>query len=280
MQIEPQVTLPLVYQLTDPADSGTYYVRAGIYDSLTRTLIDTVNLTARGSGLFSSSILAPQDPTGFGRHIYVIISVYTDAGYSVFSENYQREQHNYLIKGFATSLGAAGGSEVDYERIGKMLDKSIKQALGAMEPQETDFGPVCAKLDAIAGLVSAIKIPQFKQKEVNLEPTLRQIRATQKAITDSIITIEIPTPEKVDLSPILDSIEKLASEISSMESLSKENKGVLLDAISGVGQTLSKTQMSNDKIREVASMLLGENKLQVEPAPKSPYIENMFPKKL
>ena len=65
-QISPGENFDIFYFLRNPTDSGTYYVRAVIYDLRTGAVLATVNLAAAATNphLFAATIQAPADSTG------------------------------------------------------------------------------------------------------------------------------------------------------------------------------------------------------------------------
>src|SRR5437773_720063 len=112
-QISPGEAFDVFYFVRNHLDATTYYVRAKIYDVRTGELLDTQNLTqsSTNSRLFIKTVQAQPDPTGYGRNIVAIATVYTDSGYTTKSESYEEQEQYYLIKSIPLMLGGGG---VDY----------------------------------------------------------------------------------------------------------------------------------------------------------------------
>ncbi len=218
MQIDPLSTLPLVYQLTDPADAGTYYVRAVLRDSLTGTTIQTKNLSSSGSGRFKSSIVAPQDPSGAGRHVDVTISVYTDAGYTTYSDVYARQLDKYLIKKTVPNFGGGGsGADVDYTKIGKLIEESVIKHKVVVP--KIDLSNLQNDVAEVGRLVKGIDIPApSEQKETDLTPAIDAIQALETSVSKKIGNIDIPEP--IDHS---DAISRLGNLIDEMSNIIRQN---------------------------------------------------------
>jgi len=61
LQVNPRETYPIVRQLADPLDTGTYYVRAVVRNARTDETLETLNLTNKGSGRFLYNYQVPAD---------------------------------------------------------------------------------------------------------------------------------------------------------------------------------------------------------------------------
>ncbi len=83
--LQPQKSFTVVRQIANHLDSATYYVRAVIRNAYTDELIETLDLTSRGSQRFSKNWQVPADPSGEGFYISIVTSVYTDSGYTTKS---------------------------------------------------------------------------------------------------------------------------------------------------------------------------------------------------
>jgi hypothetical protein len=251
MQLEPLYTIPLVYQITDPSDSTTYYVRSVMKDTTTGTVLASTNLSAQGSGRYTGSMTAPQDPTGFGRHIDVVTSVYTDAGYTTYSENYALKVNNYVVRRQVTFGGGNSGSDVDYDKIRKIMAEEVKKAVDAKDIPPTDLNPVLDSLGALQALINAIEIPEPEEK-VDLTPVISEVRKIIPTLSQKITDIKIPEPS--DLQPVIEEVKKISSEvlaakdavINSVEGI-EQSASVILDNISKVSTELSDT---SNKITE------------------------------
>lgn len=166
-QISPQEPLPLVYLLSDPTDTATYYVRAVLRDSGTNTVIATINLTNQGNRRFSAVTQAPNDASGLGRYIDITVSVYTNSNYTTKSDNYQEEMTKYLVQtrwSLAFGGGGGGGSDIDYKKIREInLDilKSLLEQIPPSTPQpvnvEVKLTPILEKLKKLADDLTDLK---------------------------------------------------------------------------------------------------------------------------
>jgi len=283
MQIEPQYTLPLVYELTDPFDTGVYYVRAVIRDSLSGETLQTINLIDKGNGRYTNSISAPQDPTGQGRHIDVVISIYTDAGYTTLSQTYQNKIDKFLIKR-SVSFGGAGGVDVDYLKIQKMIDISVQKIIEGTKSQPMSLEPVIGQIKGLEKVITGIKMPTFEQKQQDMSPIISSIEKNSKAILKEIGSIEIPKPKDVDLYPIVSALEKVQSVVDSIfEAVNKLKNGILETIGSSIKSAFKINTDRSQKLKQLISELSAQENQDVSNEIKSPEkpnkeIDNYFPK--
>src|SRR3990167_2297855 len=99
LQLNPREYFPIVRQLNDPLDVGTYYVQAIIRNARTGATLDTLSLTDEGGQRFSyTTWQTPADTSGLGLFITITLTVYTDSGYTEKAGNYGIEQQTYLIQ--------------------------------------------------------------------------------------------------------------------------------------------------------------------------------------
>src|SRR5437870_780868 len=99
-QVEPSQNFDVFFYLRNPVDTATYYVRAVIYDVRTGEVLATANLAqqATNAHLFSATLQAPSDSSGYGRSVVAIASVYTDSGYTTKSDAYEEQEQYFLVK--------------------------------------------------------------------------------------------------------------------------------------------------------------------------------------
>lgn len=208
MVLEPLSQFVLARGLENHLDLTTYYVRAVIRDGKTDTLIDTVNLTDRGdSHRFTKQWQVPPDPTGEGRDILIIYSVYTDSGYTTKAENYADEYVEHRIWHQQTHSG--GGIDVDYKKIQKMINEAISNIPKPRPAKEVDLSPVSDSLQAILTEIRAIDIPT--PEKVTFTPLVDRFDALEKAIK-VVQNKEMP---ETDLDPVLDAISDVKTELAS-----------------------------------------------------------------
>ncbi len=271
MQVDPQYRLPLVYELTDPFDSTTYYIRAVIKDSLTGDTLNTVDLISQGSGRYTSSAFAPQDPSGQGRHIDVTISVYTDAGYSVYSENYQKKIDKYLVKRTTSNFGGVGGVDIDYKKIEKIIEKIISEKIS--EIPAIDFSTVLDGLNNLKKQISGIDIPEFPViKPTDLSPVMKAIDDVGKSIVRKVGAIHIPEQKETDLSPVILALTNVKKEVEALTSLSATQKTEILKTIEDTIQKKLDTNQEarNKKLKELATAVLQDENIKNTPTPPVP----------
>lgn len=222
IQINPREYFPIVRELEDPFDAGTYYIRAVVRNSKTNATIETVNLTDQGSNRFQYSWQAPADTSGQGLWIDVTTTVYTNSGYTTKSDVYLKETEAYLIAQRVNPFlnmggGGSSGENIDYARIKKIF----LEAVAKIEPAE-----LFVNLEAVLSSLSDIRL-----KIENIKPF-----------------------EKADFQPIKDVINsastKLLSHISSLETkvsaikIVPTNFTTVLTAIAEISKLISAIDLS------------------------------------
>jgi hypothetical protein len=264
-QISPGEPFDVFYFLRNPTDSTTYYVRAVVYDVQTGEVLDTQNLiqTATNAHLFIKRFQAPPDPTGYGRNIVAIASVYTDSGYTTKSDNYEEQESYFLIKAQAPVLGGGG---VDY----RIVRDIIQEELGKLpKPPELNVPnePDMSFVDALFGAIGALQreVNRIPKDAADLEPLRTQLDAIRTAI------VNLPAPQKFDLSGIALGIDALSDELTTLRGELKQGN---LNVIQAVTATLSKiTEEIVPTLQETMDRTLAENELSVSlPASFSPRV--------
>lgn len=266
MQIEPQFTLPLIYELTDPFDSSTYYIQSVIRDSLTGDILDTINLTSQGSGRYSSTVYPPQDSTGFGRHIDVTISVYTDSNYSIYSDVYQKKIDKYIVKASKQSFGGGGGAEVDYDKIRKIIKEVLESKEDEVEVEQIDFTPIYERFEVIKGMIGSIEIP--KLKEFDDSSILSAIGGMSKRLSTKIDDKEVTKVKDINLSPLINLLTETKNIISGFDEKIEEIKDSnakntdsitqAIKEINDIEETIKSSDAKVQKIKDTAMGMFGE----------------------
>jgi len=215
IQLNPGQQIELIYKLTDPTDTGTYYVRAVVKNALTHATIESINLTDRGGQLFSKTWDVLQDSSANGLQIYIIFSAYTDSGYTTKSPNYQEIVEQYVIyQRWGLQFGGGGGSGVSYQKIKEIIQEELKNIPQSEPAKEYDLvGLEKRVVRAVTQEISTIEIPP--QQRVDLEPIAKQIALLFREIRD------IPTPERIDYERFITSfsqaigvaVEKIVADI-------------------------------------------------------------------
>lgn len=204
LQCEPRKFFPLTWNVPDPDDNTTYYVRAYIYvfgSAGERSELETVDLTDNADQTFIYRYQMPADPSGQGRPVIVHYRVFTDSGYTTEQTLYgQPAEEKYLVKSFP--IGGGGffggvGKAISYLRIGRIIRKELKKLPKPEKQKEVDLEPV---LEAIVNNKINIKpiLEAIKNSQMDLGPVLNELRNTQKQIKE----------KETDLKPILKAIDK------------------------------------------------------------------------
>ena len=184
MQLSPGERFAVVRQLDNPNDGGTYYVRAYIRDALTDALIETINLTDRGGQRFSNEWSVYSKRSG-GFYIAIATLVFTDSGYTTYSDVYGQEIETYLVEQRVVHGGGGGGPGISYKEIRRIVQEVLD---GLKLPEMPKIGPILAKeVDravraaeaaerAVSGIEVAPRITVTAPK-VSLEPLIEAVGA-------------------------------------------------------------------------------------------------------
>jgi hypothetical protein len=207
-QISPGESFDIFYFIRNHTDATTYYVRAKLYDVRTGELLDTQALdqSATNSRLFLKTIQAPSDPTGYGRNIVAIATVYTDSGYTTKSETYEEQEQYYLIKAVLPMMG--GGGSIDMRELSglveKVLDKKLKEL---SQPADLPTMP----WDSLFGALGALQREVNRIPKDSFDPSAlsTQIEALKAAIESR------PQFKETDLSRVNVGVERVLTAIAS-----------------------------------------------------------------
>lgn len=252
MQTEPQNPLPLVYLITDHTDTNTYFVRAVMRDSLSGSIIQTINLTDRGNRRFSTQVNAPADPTGFGRHIDITITPYTDSGYTQKADTYQEKIDKWYIR--AQQSHGGGGSDIDYDYLFKRVSDIFERKLNALEFPKTDLSNIYKYLGKIRDAIVSIEIPEVPEAEkLDLEPVLQALERVESALSGKIDGIDIPEQEKLDLAPVLEALQALETAFGKAltASVDKQTDAVTKASEKGIQTALKANQERMGKVKAI-----------------------------
>lgn len=212
--LQPSRAFPLVRQIANHTDSSTYYVRAIVRDA-DGTTIDTLDLEDKTGQRFQISYRVPADPSGQGRYISVVTSVYTDSGYTTKSQNYGDEETTYLIfdrvmpamrGGGGGNLG--GGGSLDSGTIRRIVSEELEKA----KPEP-------------------IEIPEVEMPTMRFDEVLGAIQKVTKAIK------AVPT-EKVDLSGVLQGLTALAGKIDDKEVTPEADLQPIVEAVQDIQKNI------------------------------------------
>lgn len=267
MNINPNTNLRIVRQLADPYDLGTNYVRAVVRNSATGAVLETINLTDEGSQRFAGYYHTDADPSGVGYYIDVTTTVYTDAGYTTKSENYQVEAKTYnVIQQFGPGMGlGGGGADVNYEKVRRIVQEELAKLVIPEPATLPDLTPVLLGLEQrLTKSVGAIKIPE--QKDVDLEPVLQEVRSSvDNAINTLLLAVDAKevTPA-TDISPVLEAINDFKA--TDLQAGINAVQGIL-EPLEGLLERQRTVEASIDTSQQAAQEFLGtlSNRKKVEP---------------
>lgn len=147
MTISPGKNVVVSYYLNNPADTGTYYVRAVISDAITAEVLATLDLT-EDNRYYSTTWTAPQDRSGTGRQLKVLYTVYDDPGYTIESVVYGSQLESWMVLETNSLAGvraaSQGASLGDIRRIAQEIVKLVPQP--DLQPIRDDIGTIQATL--------------------------------------------------------------------------------------------------------------------------------------
>ncbi len=169
--------------LNNPSDTGTYYCRATITNSISGVVLATFNLTDYGNKYFAKEWVTPNDASGTGLQITVSITVYDDAGYTTESVVYGTDKVTYIVRdlagtrvmgGYAGPGGRGGvGTNIDYSLIKRMIDEAVAKIVipeqKEFEQEKYDDSSIHDRLDEIENCILVLNEkpePEDKSEEV------------------------------------------------------------------------------------------------------------------
>lgn len=205
MILNPGEYFTVVRELADPNDTGVYYVQAKIRNARTGALLATLNLVDQTGQRFTKEYLVPQDASGLGFYISSSTRVYTDAAYTVLSDQYGQESETYLVDNRFRNLGGgSGGSDVDYKKIRKIfLDvlTTFDFKFPSLEPLTAAIKGAFNFKDTVLSIVKRVD-----QNTAGVQPAIKELAA----VADRIDAKEFP---KTDLAPVLAAIEGIPGKV-------------------------------------------------------------------
>lgn len=150
--IAPAKLTAIEYQLPQPYDTATYYVRCIIYDLLLNSIVATLDLTDLGAQRFRyNNWLSPVDNSGVGKELVARFFVYEDSGHTTLSANYGiKEEYWTIIEPYSrntTSLGGGVGGAIDYRLIRDTVEKVLIEEIKKI-PQ-TDFSEINKRIKGV-----------------------------------------------------------------------------------------------------------------------------------
>jgi hypothetical protein len=233
-QISPGEAFDVWYFIRNHTDATTYYVRAKLYDVRTGELLDTQNLSqsATNPRLFIKTVQSPSDPTGYGRNIVAIATVYTDSGYTTKSESYEEQEQYYLIKALIPFVGGGGNIDLTAFRtvVEDVVDKKLAPLL-VLEPLELPTMP----FDALFGALGALQreVNRIPKDMADFAPALAAIEALEAKLET------LPKFEKTNLSSLQSDIGRALAAIEAARKENARTSKELVDVQKAQGATLA-----------------------------------------
>jgi hypothetical protein len=208
MQLIPSRNFTVVRQIGNHTDTATYYVRAVIRDAYSDVILDTLDLTDKGGQRFKKDWLVPQEPSGLGKFISIVTSVYTDSGYTTKSENYSDEENTYLwaVLNMNTGggIGAMQSEKFNYRRIEEIVGKAIETIPSVEIPEPKDIPEPIMRWDEVLSMLSDVKvaIASIPTETKDDAEVLSKLEEISKLVNEKEVTPE------TDLKPILDKLNE------------------------------------------------------------------------
>lgn len=229
MQIRPNEAFPIVYLLSDPSDTATYYVRSVMRNSVTGAILKIANknfvnlvVDPSNSRRFSTKIQAPGDPGAQGTWIDITTSVYTDAGYTTKSINYMETIDRYLVQERWTVSWGGGGGFGDWSKSGLLekIQEGFHDTVKRLPPPVTlvtDMSEILDGHEKIKGMIDSIEIPEVPKidLEKHRELLLKEFRKEMKNMIEQL--------PNFDLSPVIEAIQNIQDHITFPEPMQPED---------------------------------------------------------
>ena len=199
----------VVRQIENHLDAATYYVQAVIRNAYTDAVIETLDLTSRGSQRFSKNWLVPADPSGQGFYISIVTSVYTDSGYTTKSDNYGDQETTYLIEDRVLRGGGGGG--LDAYTIRRILKEELAKAAPTFEGIYGAIGALQREINRIPKESPEMRWNELLGVVQGLQQALAPL-ATSASLKDAVAQLDTAIRDKevmpeTDLTPLTQQLE-------------------------------------------------------------------------
>lgn len=217
MQVSPQEKLCVAALISNPGDTGTYFVQAVLRDTLVNKILGSVKLTQdpNNTRRFFGYIEAPSNNTPTGRYINVTTSIYTDNAYSVYSLNYEEVVENYIVaQRWSMALaGGAGGADLYAPDYRKIITAVLKDTI------EPVFGRINKAISASQKYGKGEKVTQSEQRIIDA------LRATQR-------------PQKADkeVAALKTAIENLVAKVEAAGTTSSSAETAMRESLSKLSE--------------------------------------------
>lgn len=229
IQLAPGDNFTIVRQIPNHLDSNTKYVRAVVRNAFTDVILETVDLTDKGSNRFKNEWKVPADPSGQGFYISIVTSVYSDSGYTAKDENYGDDENTYLVlarqlqKGGGISKVSGGVDARTVRRILKEELEAIEIALKKIANKKEEAKEPMRWDDILFALGKISRKIDTKKFDIDFSPVIEAIQ-------------EKPVTPTTDLTPVIqevkDSQTLIARLINSIDITGQVSEAVQGDVIS------------------------------------------------
>lgn len=266
--IKPQQNFTVVRQIANHTDTDTYYVRAVIRNAYTDAILDTLNLTDRGSQRFSKNWQAPADTSGQGFYISIVTSVYTDSGYTTKSANYGDEENTHLVMELPNvSQRFGGGGTLDSYTIRRIVSEELAKL---PVPKEIDLSAFPKqreyemRWDEVLGAINGLK--EALPKETDLSPMLSKLSEAIELIKNKPVTPE------TDLSPVLSLLDDIKK---GMEANYSDVAGIVNDFGEDIKRSVARNMegVLNRAQFKISPIQLGFQGIKPEKKEKEPELD-------
>lgn len=265
--LQPQAHFPIVRQIANHLDVGTYYVKAVVRDADGVT-IASVELDSQGGQRYQKKWRVPVDRSGQGAYISIVTSVYTDSGYTTKSENYGDEETTYLVfdRVMPAMRGGGGLSASDVREIlVSELDKREAKEDSEEEPEkEVEFPEIPNYAEQFASLQSAVANIQGEINKIPKEKVdFTELKNAAINLAEMIENKEV-TPE-TDLSPLREEVRVLTDM---MMDVMREHRADMQEYVENIKQSIVTTISDEMENAEFAQETVVRRKKK-EPAPQT-----------
>lgn len=282
MQLSPNSRIPVSYCTTIPGDTTLYFVQAVLRDTQSSAILQTLNLTNvsstpnRYTGVFNPV----SDPSGLGRPIDITITVYTDAGHTTPSFNYQILQLNYtILQPWIQNLGMGGGLNIDYDKLQLMFDgsKVTNAEIGNEKPVEVDYDRLNESLLGATEGVRTSLSEEFQGHMKNVSQMIGSVLENSRAMNqnnaiflEGIITRIVALEDKLDKGQNLSSKERREVKRELVSALSEIKEGHSKSFAEGSKSTEKLLKKTLDEIQSYLGENLSEKEIKINYTPTAP----------
>ena len=257
MILLPSTIHSITWQKQNLADTATYYPQAVIKDKKGDTTLATLDLSSLGSDRYGVSWKVPQDPTGLGREISIIITIYENEAQTVVSGIYGAWETDYTIYELKP-LGAGVGTSVDYKYIAELIREEIDGFVKKIpEPAESVEQEMVDLSELVEGLGEVKQSLKEKIKEIfNLGSKTANLTTLGKNLEKLIIDLQDGSrQQKKEMGEVVDQYITRADE-----KLKSISVGIDKDGLEVIKKINDEVDEAIKKIRKVINQETDEAK--------------------